>query len=62
MEKWSNVGGGRLELGRSERRRGGAVVGEIRWSFPFDLSAMQLKPIVIMYGRRTAWLPFFYIH
>ena len=29
VEKWSNVGGGRLEWGRSERRRSGSVVGEI---------------------------------
>ena len=49
VQKWSNVGGERLEWGRSERRRDGSVVGEIRWSFPFDLSAMQLKPIVIIW-------------
>ena len=54
VQKWSNVGGERLEWGRSERRRDGSVVGEIRWSFPFDLSAMQLEPIVIIYGRWTA--------
>ena len=42
VQKWSNVGGERLEWGRSERRRDGSVVGEIRWSFPFDLSVYEI--------------------
>ncbi len=58
MEKWGNVGWGKLEWRRSECK-GDCVSGVIMWSLPFDLSEMQLESIVIIHSRWTARLPIF---